>query len=475
MVANVDQKHPLYTANIDKWSAARDAYSGQFAVKSKRDLYLPKTSAMIMDWNTDDKAGGFIGQNAYNAYLKRARFPEFMRRAVATFVGMLWQQAPTIELPERMKGILTRATPNGESLALLMRRINEEQLITGRCGLLADWPSVVTDDALPYISLYNAESIINWDANEFQNGERSLNMVVLDESGYRRSNVFDWTKVSKYRALFLGDELDNENSGAYYQRIYSEADDGSDALNETDIVPKNMGARIEQIPFVFVNSSDIVAEPSDPPMMELVNATFAAYRNDADYQQALFMQSQDTLIISGDVPAADRDVPIRTGAGAVIRLEQGASAQYIGVNSQGLPEQRQAVQAGYAFCAELAGQLTGESVNIQSGKALQTRMAAQTASLKQIALTCAAATERVLKIIAEWVGANPAEVKVTANTEFVLNDLSGQDLTQILTAKGLGAPLSQESIHDTMRRGGYTSLTYDEEMKKLGEESNNGI
>lgn len=470
MVANVDQKHPLYTDNIDKWSAARDAYSGQFRVKSKRDLYLPKTSAMELDWNVGDG----IGQKAYTAYLKRARFPEFMRRAVATFVGMLWQQEPTIELPERMKPLLDRATPNGEPLALLMRRVNEEQLITGRCGLLVDWPSVVTDGALPYISLYNAEAIINWDANEFQNGERSLNMVVLDESGYKRTNVFDWNKVSKYRVLFLGDESDNENSGAYYQRIYSESDTGGE-LNGIDIVPKNMGAKIEQIPFVFVNSSDIVAEPSDPPMMELVNATFAVYRNDADYQQALFMQSQDTLIISGDVPAADRDVPIRTGAGAVIRLEQGASAQYIGVNSQGLPEQRQAVQAGYAFCAELAGQLTGESVNIQSGKALQTRMAAQTASLKQIALTCAAATERVLKIIAEWVGANPDEVKVTANTEFVLNDLSGQDLTQMLTAKGLGAPLSQESIHDTMRRGGYTSLTYDEEMKKLGEESNNGI
>lgn len=470
MVANVDQKHPLYTANIDKWSAARDAHSGQFAVKSKRDLYLPKTSAMELDWNVGDG----IGQKAYAAYLKRARFPEFMRRAVATFVGMLWQQAPTIELPERMMPLLDRATPNGEPLALLMRRINEEQLITGRCGLLVDWPSVVTDGALPYISLYNAEAIINWDANEFQNGERSLNMVVLDESGYKRTNVFDWNKVSKYRALFLGDESDNENSGVYYQRIYSETDTGGE-LNGIDIVPKNMGANIMQIPFVFVNSSDIVAEPSDPPMMELVNATFAVYRNDADYQQALFMQSQDTLIISGDVPAADRDVPIRTGAGAVIRLEQGATAQYIGVNSQGLPEQRQAVQAGYAFCAELAGQLTGESVNIQSGKALQTRMAAQTASLKQIALTCAAATERALKIIAEWVGANPAEVKVTANTEFVLNDLSGQDLTQMLTAKGLGAPLSQESIHDTMRRGGYTQLTYDEEMKKLGEESNNGI
>lgn len=85
MVANVDQKHPLYTDNIDKWSAARDAYSGQFAVKLKRDLYLPKTSAMELDWNV----GEGIGQKAYAAYLKRARFPEFMRRAVATFVGML--------------------------------------------------------------------------------------------------------------------------------------------------------------------------------------------------------------------------------------------------------------------------------------------------------------------------------------------------------------------------------------------------
>jgi hypothetical protein len=52
--------------------------------------------------------------------------------------------------------------------------------------LLVDAPTGVdVDKATPYISFYEPERIINWDAGRSTKGMNELDLVVLDESGYR--------------------------------------------------------------------------------------------------------------------------------------------------------------------------------------------------------------------------------------------------------------------------------------------------
>src|SRR5690554_4386260 len=105
-----------------------------------------------------------------------------------------------------MKPLRDQATIHGESLAMLLRRINTEQLITGRLGLLADLPEEPDPaNPMPYIATYIAEAILNWDDAEEVDGYNSLNLVVLDESGFIRDADFQWKQIKKYRVLQLGE------------------------------------------------------------------------------------------------------------------------------------------------------------------------------------------------------------------------------------------------------------------------------
>ena len=67
-------------------------------------------------------------------------------------------------------------------------------------------------------------------------------------------------------------------------------------------------------------------------------------------------------------------------------------------------------------------------------------------------------------------GLNPDEVKVTPNLDFSKANIEGQELVQVQTAKNLGAPLCAESMHNWLQDKGMTSLTFEEEMKRLEEE-----
>ena len=157
---------------------------------------------------------------------------------------------------------------------------------------------------------------------------------------------------------------------------------------------------------------------------------------------------------------------VRTGAGAVLDLSVGGDAKYIGVNSQGLAEERQALDADHRRAEEIALKLLDKKSS-ESGEALIARKDSQTASITQIAKTSCAALETILKMMAEWMSLNPDEVIVTPFTEFGDTTITAKDVADMRTAKTMGAPISNETIHERMREGGLTDKTYDEELAAI--------
>lgn len=153
----IDNAHPQYTARKPDWTKMRDFYAGEDAVKARGEVYLPTTKAMRLD----GMAQGQTGREEYEAYKMRAVFPDYVKDAVEAYLGLLHQKPPTIELPAAMEALRLKATSHGESLEQLLRRVNEQQLVTGRGGLLADLP-LNPDPAnpIPYIEIYTAESKI---------------------------------------------------------------------------------------------------------------------------------------------------------------------------------------------------------------------------------------------------------------------------------------------------------------------------
>jgi hypothetical protein len=158
---------------------------------------------------------------------------------------------------------------------------------------------------------------------------------------------------------------------------------------------------------------------------------------------------------------------IRTGAGARIDLEMNGDAKYIGVSANGLSEQRTCLENDRKRAETQSGRLIGTKSNVESGEALRVRLAAQTATLNQVALSSAAALEKILKLAAAWVGADPEKVKVTPNMEFTNVPLDAQQLVNLLTARSLGAPISIESIHEVLVDHGLTTMEFEAEMVKI--------
>lgn len=458
--------HPEYAVMLPEWTYMRDFHNGETAVKNKTVQYLPATGGMILDGMLPNQ----VGYEVYKGYISRAIFPDYVKEGVEALIGLIHQHDAKIELPPRMEYLRKKATISGESLSMLLRKINEEQLITGRLGLLVDLP-VKPDPANPepFISMYVAESITNWDDRSSEIGENELDFVVLNESCYERED-FSWKFEEKYRVLQLT-ELIEDGPKVYTQSLCcsSEYDEN---LEKT---PMLRGQTLDKIPFVFINSKDLIAAPDFPPLAGLGRACLAIYRGEADYRQNLHMQGQDTLVTVGGIrnPNAvpGQEDAVRIGAGSRLDLEMGGDAKFVGVSSTGLAEQRNAIENDRKRAEFKAGQLIGnQSIKNESGNAMLARLAAQTANLNQIALSSGEGLERALRHIAVWMGEDPAKVKVLPNTEFTNAASNAQELVYLMTARKMGAPLALQSIHQSLKDKGYTMMEYEEELRLVRKE-----
>lgn len=460
-VANdIEQTHPQYDRKLPDWTLVADGYEGETKIKSRSTVYLPTTSGQRALGLGSSGAKANEGQELYNAYLLRSNYPSLVRDIANALVGIMNREPPVIELPDALAEIELMATSRGEPLTALIRRIQLYQLLYGRAGILAD---VDATRDLPYLIDYPAARIINWDdePEETEAAQRNVSLVVLDETRDVRDG-FTWSEQNKFRALQM-----DEASGKYTVTL----DDDGARLDP--ITPVIQGTALEKIPFTFINSADLVPEPGDIPLLGLARLSLTIYRGDADYRQALFMQGQDTLVVIGEDTAGgdDPNAPqLIVGAGAHINIPNPeGDAKFIGVDGQGLSEMREAQATDYDRARQYGLQVSSGS-GAEAAETLKIRVAARTADLVNIAQTSAAGLTEILKTCAEWVGANPDDVKIEPNTDFIDDAMQAAELLGFVNAKSRGAPLSWKSIHALMRKGDVTQLTFEEEEDAIAEE-----
>lgn len=460
--------NPEYTDMLQKWTLMLDAIEGQEQVKSKKTAYLPYTSGMIQRGAGKSTTNKSSGDQEYDSYLLRAVYPEIVNTAIETCLGIMHSKPPRIELPDSMEYLIDDATQAGETIFQLLRRINEVQLGTGRLGLLLDMAEVPTDQNQPfYLSIYKDVTVRNWFTGLAQD-EQVIKFVTLDESQNVLSDGMSWTWEEMTRLLWLQET--DENGDTLSEPIYRANVFQSDSSPDPGTMPEPQfrGQTLDEIPFVFINSKDILSQPDNPPLLGLANLTMTIYRGEADYRQNLFMQGQDTLVVIGD--DEDDDKQTQVGAGARLDVPKGGDAKYIGVDSKGLTEQREALQNDYRHASGQTAKIQ-DSTGVESGNALYIRVSAKTATLNQIALTGAAALEKSLKQAAKWSGANPDDVRVTPNLDFVKEAPTPKDVLDLTNAIVAGAPLSDESFHAWLKKNEYTTKEYEEELDSISEQA----
>jgi hypothetical protein len=473
----IDATHPLYDCRVEQWQRCRDCWDGQDAIKKRLNghRYLPPTQGQILDGIYDGNPTA-LGKTNYTAYLARALFMGFYADAVQMALGLAWTKPPQFEglAGTPMEYILEKATNEGESLERLLYRINEQQMGISRIGLLADLPAGETR-SVPYISTYTCESIKNWDAS-FQGelAQETLNLVVLDECGPKRIHTFGWDYVQQYRVLTLGPVATNEISGEYRQGVFqlegTAGSAGTPIFDETLMfTPSFQGRKLEEIPFVFINSCSTTSNPVDPPLLSLADLAISLYQICADYHQELHASTQATLCTKGTPKKGPNDEAIRIGAGSHLDLGmlQEADAWFLELSGKGLPELRNAVNDKKELCQQRAGEIVDQSSRArESGNALEQRISVRTASLHSIVQNGADGLEKLLKIMARWHGMSETQIeaiKVKPNFLFSKPGLSAIELKSLAETKLMGgAVVSLKSIHTYLVARGFTTLSFEE-------------
>ena len=472
--SSISNPHPDFSARRPDWVVMFDTNEGQRHIKSKTTIYLPSTSGMRA-LSSNPKKLDQEGLELYQAYLTRAYYPDLVKETIRALVGVMDKEPATIELPDALEPMRDRATSKGESLNDLLIQIHMNQMLYGRLGLLAD---VDEQSDLPILVNYPAPQVLNWDDqttsndtrqnqdDKRQQAMRKLLLCVLDETRFERDtgDVFTWNLVSRYRALTLGDG-DSDVYTTFVERK---------GQRQESIVPSIRGRTLERIPLVFINTTDLAAKPGEVPLINLANLALAIYRGEADHRSALFMSGQDTLIVIGEDLGASDDgegaKPI-IGSGAYLNLPTPeADAKFIGPDSMALSEQRTSLENDYTRAGEEGIKLMSSGAGAEAAETLRIRAAARTATLQTMAMTAAAGLEEMLRICAEWVGANPDDVNVEPNLDFIDESQMPADLVQFATAKKAGVPLSWQSVHSWMRKKDFTEKTFEEELEQMSDE-----
>ena len=190
------------------------------------------------------------------------------------------------------------------------------------------------------------------------------------------------------------------------------------------------------------------------------------------------MSGQDTLVITGyDISSGSSENPDDNaspiiGSGAYLNIpDPEGDAKFIGPDSKALAEQRASLADDYTRAGEEGIKLLSSGAGAEAAETLRIRVAGRTATLQTIAMTSATGLETALRIAATWVGADPEEVKVEPNLDFITEDKDPADLIAFATAKKSKLPLSWKSVHNWLRQKDFTELTFEEELEQSEEEA----
>lgn len=442
---SVETKHPEYTSTrAAEWELCADAFDGESAIKAGGTKYLPKpTGYSLAAGHTDD------GAAAYAAYKMRAQFPDVMAASIGAMIGIIHAEDTEVEMPAGLDFLRESADGAETTLEDFHKRITRHLLTTGRCGVLTDAP---IGGGNPFMAIYAAPRIINWDEN----------FAVLDESGMVRVG-FTWEEETRYRVVQMAD-------GVYSQEVYVGKGDPEDATPT-----RQGGGPLGYYPFVIAGAREISNGVETPPLIGVARAALAMYQLSADRRLQLYMSGQETLVaINGEAPKA-------VGAGVVHQMmgdpDTTPDLKYVSPTCSGIAAHKEAIDDAKDQAIQSGARLFEQSRQAQeSGEARAMRFRSETANLQTVAQSSCAALERGLRGAAVMMGLNPEDVVVTPPKDLLDATLTPEQalaLWTIVEKRGL----SYQTFYEKVQRGGIASQerTADDEFKLIEERELAGV
>lgn len=467
--------HTTYTNKLSQFNKIRDCVSGDEKIKEEGTVYLPKPSGMNAD--------------AYANYKTRAFFYPVTERTVRGLVGTIFQVPPTFKLPKKLEYLIEDATPEGDSLQHSAREAAEEVVTMGRFGMMVDLPT--NGGGVPYIAHFRAEDITNWE-RQFINGKRMLTRVVVRESG-----SFDYGANDEHRFLELYLEFNRDDEGnvavdpvykakRWTLKFGKDESGGNMTPRKTpsglpnynydsvpdpvELSPTIQGKPLNYIPFFFINTMSVKPTLEKSPLLDLCDANLSHYTIHADYRHCLFMLSQPTPYIIGDLE--DDEVPTKIGASVFWHLP--SSVTDVGMlefTGAGIGALEAALDKHEGYMAALGAKLIHRQDVEETAEATKVKTREALSVIENVVLSLGEAYGQALRACAEWMGINPDQVEAIFNTEFVQVMLDSGMLAALVKTWQEGG-ISRSVYHRNLQRGQIIphDRTIEEEEEEIAEE-----
>lgn len=441
----VNTAHPQYGLALERWRTTRDACDPE-KIKDGQALYLPH----LADHEDDPER--------YKAYLARAYYINVTGRTRDGLVGATFRRDPTATLPNQIAYMSENVDGAGMSLNQLGKGMVSDLLVTGRYGLLADFPEQdsqnpsreQTQSLRAYIARYRAEDIINWRFMMIE-GSLVLTLVVLTESeNDDEADEFSHDTKLRYRVLRL-------SNGVYSQQRY---DESFQPLEDERVVLQADGSPWRRIPFHFAGSIDNQPSVDPSPLYDLAVVNIAQYRNIADYEENLHIHGQGTLFISTNIDFTTykeaNPSGIRVGA---------RTGHFLGANGKAELVQVEASSAGKEAIEDKADQMvaigarliTTRSAN-QTAEAARINASGEHSVLSTLVGNVSEAIEAALEDACLFMGADPDELQYQLNRDFWEENANPQLVVALIQSADRG-DIAQTDLRAYYRRTGLIEPT----------------
>lgn len=398
----VSSTRPDYNDYCKKWSLIRDVVNSNV-----------KTEKYICDVDTQDKHRSI-------QYRKDAQFTNFTLRTKAGLVGAVFRKKMLISLPDSIKYLEKDCTGSKMPLSKLAQECVGEVLMTGRYGLLVDYPAsedgltakeVADSNLKALIYRYTAENIINWEV-KIENGVPKTSLVVLKECiSQVGEDGFEWEKKEQYRVL-------KRENGIYIQYVYSEDEE----LQSVFIPKKANGKAWDYIPFTCIGAEDNDLDIDSAPLYDLSELNLGHLRNSADYEESVHIVGSPTVIFTSDMTSeqfkAANPNGIKIGSRVGYNLGVNGDAKFLQPDPNVMADEamkrkeEQAVMIGARLIVPQADRETAEAARM--------RHSGETSILSTIADNVEAALEDCCRNVLVFMSENDESeaVKLKINDQF---------------------------------------------------------
>ena len=444
------------------WDLVEDAIKGAYAVKGKKQKYLPQPNPTDLSPENAKR---------YQSYITRAMFYGVTGRTLVGLVGQVFGKAPVFKAPTILDAMVTSIDGKGSTVVQFAKKIVTHIMSTGRGGIMADMPAksdgteisaadVASKTIHPFLRFYKAKDVINWRMG-VKNAVKYLELIVMREHDEEPDGDFGMKCVERYRVL-------NKTDTGVLARVWTKRANGDvfDMTSTGDMKQSN-GQDLKAIPFSFIGAEDNTEEIGPIPLYDLADTNIAHYRNSADVEDSSYLVGQPTPVLAGvdeDWVKSVLGGKILFGSRSAIFLPTGATAEMLCAEPNSLPlalmqeKQKQMVALGAKLVESKDVQRTATEVSVDAN--------ADRSTLSSVVHNINAAVTYVLGFAYSFMqDGEPSkeELVFEINTDFEAASMNAADRAQLIAEWQAGA-IDFEEMRKAMKR---TGIAYkdDKEVK----------